>query len=578
MPVDTPQPEIPGFVLVRELGRGGHATVWLAIRQRTGQNVAVKCPLSGWMERMDGSELPETESPMSREVGLLSRLDHEHLVKVHGTVQLAGAFDGALGLVMDYAGGGSLGQLVSSRGRLTVGETVTILAPIAQALSYLHRQGLTHSDVAPGNVLFTAQGKPLLADLGMSRMLGDATGVPDVVTPGFSDPAPSAEGRPELEPERDTYALAALGWYCLTGSAPNIADKRPPLTLLVPEVPAALSAALEAGLHPDRQQRPTAAELGVAVYRSAAAMPVDLSNSVHETVIPDLITRRATSNREGACRTMYRSIRTRLSGQRRNPAHTRLTRKSRDSAPGRRPFGPEAMGRGAPRRGAPRPAALGRRVMGRVVLGRGVLGLAVLVALGTATLWWTGDRGTEAGNPGQDPTSVPASSERPAEKPLPDNGSRNSDGPAASAGLPHGIIERIRGEDPVEALRALSEARDAAFSTGRVELLEHVNVEGSAAAAADRKIADGLEGAGLVLAGFSSSLPSIQAESPPVQDRANLAVTVETSAYEEQDRAGKAVRLVPPGKRQNLKVVLVRVSGAWRISEILASEILGKDS
>ncbi|MBT8159390.1 MULTISPECIES: serine/threonine-protein kinase [Arthrobacter] len=561
MPGETPQPEIPGFVLVRELGRGGHATVWLATRQRTGKNFAVKCPSSGGIERMDGPDLPETESPMLREVGLLSRLDHEHLVKVHGTVQLAGAFDGALGLVMDYAGGGSLGQLVSSRGHLTVGETVTILTPIAQALSYLHRQGLTHSDVAPGNVLFTAQGKPLLADLGLSRMLGDATGIPDAGTPGFSDPAPSAEGRPELEPERDTYALAALGWYCLTGSAPDVADKRPPLTLLVPEVPAALSAALEAGLHPDRQQRPTAAELAVAVYRSAAAMPVDLSNSVHETVIPDLITRRATSNREGACRTMLRRMRIPLRRRQRNPARSPLTRRSRDSAPGRRRFGPAALGHGA---------------MGRGLLGRGVLGLGVLVALGTAILWWTAEEGTEAGNPGQGPTSAPASAGRPAEKPLPDHGSENSDGPAASAEPPPGIIERIRGEDPVEALRALSEARDAAFSTGRPDLLEHVNVEGSAAAAADRKIADGLEGAGLVLAGFSSTLLSIQAENSPVPDRASLAVTVETSAYEERDAAGKAMRSVPPGKRQELKVVLVRVSGAWRISEILASEILDK--
>ena len=81
---------------------------------------------------------------------------------------------------MDYAPGGSLRQLVGARGRLSVGETVTVLTPIAQVLAYLHGRGFTHGDVSPGNVLFTAHGKPLLADLGVARMVGDPAGVPDL--------------------------------------------------------------------------------------------------------------------------------------------------------------------------------------------------------------------------------------------------------------------------------------------------------------------------------------------------------------------------------------------------------------
>ena len=85
---------------------------------------------------------------------------------------------GTVGLIMDYAAGGSLGQLVAGRGELGPGETVTVLTPIAQALAYLHGQGFTHGDVSPGNVLFTAHGKPLLADLGVARMAADAKAVP----------------------------------------------------------------------------------------------------------------------------------------------------------------------------------------------------------------------------------------------------------------------------------------------------------------------------------------------------------------------------------------------------------------
>ena len=138
---------------------------------------------------------------------ILSVLDHEHLVRAHSVLRLRGASGapsaamtsegdgggrrlrgGTVGLIMDYAAGGSLGQLVAGRGKLGPGETVTVLTPIAQALAYLHGQGFTHGDVSPGNVLFTAHGKPLLADLGVARMVADATAVADAGTEGFRDP------------------------------------------------------------------------------------------------------------------------------------------------------------------------------------------------------------------------------------------------------------------------------------------------------------------------------------------------------------------------------------------------------
>ena len=136
-----------------------------------------------------------------------------------------GAADGGLGLVMDYAAGGSLAQLVNCRGPLGVGEAVTVLTPIAQALGYLHGKGFMHSDVAPGNVLFTAHGKPLLADLGITRMVGDAAATFPAGTDGFLDPAPVDALRAGLQPERDVYSAAAVGWYCLTGKAPERGPK-----------------------------------------------------------------------------------------------------------------------------------------------------------------------------------------------------------------------------------------------------------------------------------------------------------------------------------------------------------------
>ena len=172
---------------------------------------------------------------MRREVRILSALEHSHLLRAHAVVRLPAHDSGGsgLGLVLDYAPGGSLATLVGSRGRLGPGETVTVLTPIAQALAYLHGQGFTHGDVAPGNVLFTADGKPLLADLGVARMVADAAPVAEAGTAGFRDPAPVDAVRAGLQPERDIYSLAALGWYCLTGRAPEPGAHRPPLSLLV---------------------------------------------------------------------------------------------------------------------------------------------------------------------------------------------------------------------------------------------------------------------------------------------------------------------------------------------------------
>ncbi|MFJ6158232.1 serine/threonine-protein kinase [Pseudarthrobacter sp. NPDC092184] len=282
-------PEVPGFVLGRLLGRGGSATVWLARENRTGRDFAVKC----FHPVQDGpaGSGPATEDAVRREIRILSVLDHEHLIKAHDAVRLPGMPAGGTALVMDYAPGGSLAALVASRGKLSVGETVTVLTPIAHALGYLHSKGFTHSDVSPGNILFTGQGKPLLSDVGIARMLGDPGSAAPSGTPGFVDPSPVDAVR-GLQPERDVYSAAALGWFCLTGQAPPRTSARPPLPLLVPDVPRELAAALEAGLKEDRRGRPTAAALATAIYRSASPRPLDLAASVHPTVIPELLTRR----------------------------------------------------------------------------------------------------------------------------------------------------------------------------------------------------------------------------------------------------------------------------------------------
>lgn len=519
-------PEVPGYVVGRELGRGGSASVWLVTEELTHRDFAVKCFVARTQSAQlrDGTPQPEgpgTEDAVRREVRILSALNHQHLVTAHHVVRLGGAADGSLGVIMDYAAGGSLGQLVTSRGSLSAGETVTVLTPLAQVLSYLHGNGFIHSDVSPGNVLFSAHGKPLLADLGVTRMVGDAADHSANGTEGFFDPAPVDAVRAGLQPERDVYSLAAIGWYCLTGRAPEVAANRPPLPLLVPGVPAGLACALEAGLKEDRRGRPTAAEFAAAVYRSAEAVPVDLAGSVHPTVLPQLLTRRNLPESRRARRVL------------------RLCAWGRRISSGRKPA------RRRPRRAASRPA--GRRVwMGRIAI--------VLACAAMGSGWFMTDSRQAVLPPSLDVAG--GSAVQPPE---------GIDGTA----VPGEIRQLLLSQNPAEAARGLAWLRSTAFSSGKLELLEAVNVGNSAAAIADARISSRLRESGHVLTGFDTTLTHVEVAPGSTGTIAVVDIRAVTSAYQETDSAGTAVAAGPAGAEQRLRLVMTNTDKRWRIQEIL---------
>lgn len=546
-------PELRGYTVGRELGRGGSAGVWLVTEERTQRDFALKSFVPPEQPFNADAGAREAEEAVRREIRILSVLDHEHLVKARDVVRLDGAAGGRLGLIMDYAPGGSLGQLMASRGRLGPGETVTVLTPIGQALAYLHGQGFTHGDVSPGNVLFTAHGKPLLADLGVARMAADAKAVADAGTEGFHDPAPVDAVRAGLQPERDVYSLAALGWYCLTGRAPEQGAQRPPLPLLVPGVPAALAAALEAGLHEDRRLRPSAGELAAAVHRSAVAAPVDLSVSVHPTVIPQLLTRRSLP---GTAR------------ERRVEQLRALPRRFRKphpvwplpagGSPGTGGTSRSAGARHSARRGAGHPELPGRRGIRAASVGLAVLAvLAVLVAA-----WAFAGAPLPPAFPGLAGENAEAS-ERPAPEPA---------AALDSAVLPVEVQAQLASSNPEDAVRGLARVRSLALSTGNFRLLDQVNVPASPAAVADGRTRAGLEQAGRVLAGFATILTQVEVVGDSSGPLAVVAVTASTSAYQERDTNGVVVAGAPAAPVQRLRLVLAPVEGRWRIQDILPAD------
>ncbi|MFJ5957929.1 serine/threonine-protein kinase [Paenarthrobacter sp. NPDC092416] len=519
-------PVIPGYSVSRLLGTGASSSVWLTSRDKDGLLFAVKC-LTGTTSPAEAEPGAPYEpgSPsacqagglgraeLMREVRILSGLKHEHLVRVHDVVQLDGAATGSVGLVMDYAAGGSLGNLVGARGALGVGEALTVLTPIAQTLAYLHANGLVHADVSPGNVLFTALGKPLLADLGLAKLVGETPAGFDAGTPGFVDTVDRSSmgvGDLTLRPERDVYALAALGWYCLTGTTPAPAPRRPPLSLLVAEVPPGLAAALEAGLNPDPAARPSAKELGTAIYRSAAPEPVDLSGAVHRSVLPELLTRR------------------------------------------------EAGGR-VRRRGASRGLSLFRTAIRSASPKRTTVFVGAAVVVGV--LGWTSWHAIQ--------TSSEAVSQVKSGRAL----LREQDR------IPEELAVRLQSEDPEVAVKALSELRDIALASHRPRLLTRVNAPDSPAQAADAHLMQQLQKDEVRLQGLVTTLSDVATEATTEaatsegaateDERAVVAVTATTSGFEEVSRSGTVLGTRGAGQAQELRLVVLRSDGGWRISEIL---------
>lgn len=228
-----PFPRIDGYRTIRHLDDGSGSTVWVVEDTATHLELAVK---------ILGGDTPCEEAALDS-----LRLQHDFLVETYEML----ATSSGPGVLMEYCPAGSAAQVVAVRGPLSVGEAITVAAPIAGALAFLHAQGLTHGDLSPRNILFTAEGKPKLGDFGTHRMVGQVPG--DYGTGGFCAPETALEpSSGVLEPARDVYALAACTWYLLTGRPPNATASRVPLGSMVPEVNDEFAKLLEQALDPTR--------------------------------------------------------------------------------------------------------------------------------------------------------------------------------------------------------------------------------------------------------------------------------------------------------------------------------------
>jgi serine/threonine protein kinase len=266
------QPLAPGFITVGVCASASGAE-WSAVRSLDGHPFVLKV--------LAVTDLAQALALAREQMAAYTRIGTEHLVGRHGAIATA---DGRLALVLDEVTGGSLAQLLAARGRITPGETVTTVAPLFRALADLHAAGVVHGELAPGNILFSAQGRPLIGDLGVSRLMGSDAGPPGGVgsatgsrgaAGGFR--APELAGGAAPSPASDVYGMAALGLFCLTGAAPGSAVVSGSITSLSPETPLRLVEVLTACLATNPASRPSASAAAVEVFESVPAESVALA-------------------------------------------------------------------------------------------------------------------------------------------------------------------------------------------------------------------------------------------------------------------------------------------------------------
>jgi eukaryotic-like serine/threonine-protein kinase len=277
------------YVVERELGRGGMATVYLAEEKKHGRKVAIK------VLRPEITAALGTERFL-REIGIAARLAHPHIVPLIDS----GEAGGFLYYVQPHVPGGSLRERLSAEQRLPLKDALRIAQEVGAGLDFAHRKGFVHRDVKPENILF-ADGHAVLADFGVARACLDVeAGAPQarapvtevgvaVGTPEYMSPE-QASGEVDLGTASDIYSLACVVYEMLAGQPPftaanpravmakQVTERVPPLRGRRPEVPLAVERALAQALEKDPEQRfASTAEFVAALLEPdsrAAARPV----------------------------------------------------------------------------------------------------------------------------------------------------------------------------------------------------------------------------------------------------------------------------------------------------------------
>ncbi|MGD9934635.1 MAG: serine/threonine protein kinase [Dehalococcoidia bacterium] len=274
-----PPPERFGrYEVIRELGRGGMAVVYLSRDPRVGREVAIK------VISADLAGDAEFRRRFDREAQALARLEHSAIVPLYDH----GEEDGTPYLVFRYMEGGSLAERIARTGALPLEDVSAIARRVGAALDYAHAQGVIHRDIKPANILFDRNGEAWLGDFGISlaaERTSSLTSAAWIGSPAYMSPE-QADGKPATAAS-DIYSLGCTLFEAITGRPPFTAEK--PVALLLKhlqepapkassvgrKIPQEVDRALLRAMAKDPGERtPTGGKLAESLGRTAARKPV----------------------------------------------------------------------------------------------------------------------------------------------------------------------------------------------------------------------------------------------------------------------------------------------------------------
>jgi serine/threonine-protein kinase len=251
------------YRIVRKLGAGGMANVYLAEDQELGRRVAIKI-----LNDRHANDDQFVER-FRREAKNAAALSHPNIVSIYDR----GEAEGTYYIAMEYLDGRSLKELIVGRGPAPVNVAVEYARQILSALRFAHRHGIVHRDIKPHNVLVDREGRVKVTDFGIARAgTSQMTETGSIVgTAQYLSPEQARGG--EVDQRSDLYSLGVVLYELLTGEAPFEGDTPVEIAMrhlsTVPEPPSAL--------RPDLPR-----ELDLVVMRALAKDPEDRYQSAEE--------------------------------------------------------------------------------------------------------------------------------------------------------------------------------------------------------------------------------------------------------------------------------------------------------
>lgn len=263
------------YKVIRELGKGATAIVYLCDDPDAGRQVAVKVVRFG----QDSAAMSRRMRKLFKNEGMVSRrLDHPNIVRVYeAVVENDFAY-----LAMEYVPGFSLEEFCRIDRLLPMHRVISIIFKCCMALDAAYRQGIIHRDIKPANILIGPNDEPKIADFGLALNMNkdldrDSTFVMGVGSPAYMSPE-QIKGYP-LNQKTDLYSLGVLMFQLLTGRLPFRANNQatlvyriinteaPAVTALKPSLPSGLDAIVRKALEKDLYSR----------YKNGAEFAKDLA-------------------------------------------------------------------------------------------------------------------------------------------------------------------------------------------------------------------------------------------------------------------------------------------------------------